>query len=261
MLADSPTDPRAGIEERYTSAISATDLRVESHKHKPVDEIIAAGWGPVHLGAALLRLHSEWDGAQRPLKPTEDAVRQLAASYKREPLTINREPNPHAGLVREERKEHKNDAVREVRYRLPLELAREQVAAWYQHELGMLMHELKQLPQVRDQVVLWCATEGITGGVWQREQHTVEDKVAQVLTWWLHHTCPMCDGQKWELIPGTRHCSNRTCKACHGSGRLEQPQGRHGRAILEFLDDCAAAARADIKVRFQSQHQAKQRKP
>ena len=57
---------RPDINEQYTSAIHASNLRVEADRPGKADVIISAGWAPARLGSALLRLHSEWDGAAHP---------------------------------------------------------------------------------------------------------------------------------------------------------------------------------------------------
>ena len=53
------------IEERYSAANHASNLKVEAERSGPADIIIAAGMAPARLGAALIRLHSEWDGASK----------------------------------------------------------------------------------------------------------------------------------------------------------------------------------------------------
>lgn len=56
---------RRGVDEAYASAMSSSNLRVESACRGDVDVLIAAGWSPSRVGAALIRLHSEWDSAAR----------------------------------------------------------------------------------------------------------------------------------------------------------------------------------------------------
>jgi hypothetical protein len=58
-MSDFPT-----VEEKYTSAIHASNLRVEADKGGSADVLIAVGWSPSRLGAALMRLHSEQDAAE-----------------------------------------------------------------------------------------------------------------------------------------------------------------------------------------------------
>jgi len=54
----------ATIEERYSSASHAGNLKVlDGGKIGHAEVLMAAGMSPRRLGAALIRLHSEYDGA------------------------------------------------------------------------------------------------------------------------------------------------------------------------------------------------------
>ena len=59
-------DERRTVEENYTSATNSSNLRCEADRRTDVDVLIAAGCTPGILGAALMRLHSEWDGCAKP---------------------------------------------------------------------------------------------------------------------------------------------------------------------------------------------------
>lgn len=59
------TQDRPGIEESYQVAGNTSDLTVEADRRGAADVLIAAGWSPTRIGAALMRLHSEYDAAQR----------------------------------------------------------------------------------------------------------------------------------------------------------------------------------------------------
>ena len=70
------------IDESYSSACNTSDLTVKAERRSDVDTLIACGMTPGLLGAALLRLHSEWDGTAKPRKLTEtdaDPVPSLSA--------------------------------------------------------------------------------------------------------------------------------------------------------------------------------------
>lgn len=109
-------DQRPTIDERYTSAIHAKRLKLETEKRGAVDLLIAAGWSPRAIGASLLRLHSEWDGSQHPRKITQGAVKALA-------LTM-------AGFDREQK-------------------AQKIATDWYVREVALTIQQLKTLPLVR----------------------------------------------------------------------------------------------------------------
>lgn len=49
------------IEERYSSAVTASSLKVEADKGGAADVLIAAGWSPSRIGSALMRLHTKAD--------------------------------------------------------------------------------------------------------------------------------------------------------------------------------------------------------
>lgn len=53
------------VDEQYLGATNASNLKVEAEKRGPADILIAVGWSMSRVGAALLRLTSEWDGAAK----------------------------------------------------------------------------------------------------------------------------------------------------------------------------------------------------
>jgi len=67
------------LDERYQSAVNSQDLTARSDGRSDVDSIVAVAWSRSHLGAALLRLHSQWDGAARRGLVPEQRFHQLKA--------------------------------------------------------------------------------------------------------------------------------------------------------------------------------------
>lgn len=206
---------RPGVEENYTSATNTSDLTVVAAHRGSGDTIIAAGWSRSRIGAALLRLHSEWDHSSHPAKPTPEAISALAASF--DPKKV---PNPSRA-------------------------AEKQAHEWHMHELGLLFQALKTLPAVRTalihQAILWDIGDR-------------ENKVAAVIRWWLDQTCTVCDGRKWQLVPGTSRSNGKVCMTCHGSGLSLIPAGRDGRRIACYMDECVDVARASISARLRTMH-------
>lgn len=238
---------RAGIEEQYTSATHTSNLKMEARVRGPGDVIIAAGWSRSRIGSALLRLHSEWDGAEKPPRPTPAQIEAISASF----------PKEKNGLVRLKTKDAAgNDTVLELK---PADAGQRVAREWYFHELGMLFQKLKTLSTVRHQLLLWAIREEVEDGWWDEVFFTRQDKIAHVIAWWLDATCRTCDGQKWKMIPGTPHLSNRLCEDCHGAGKAVLPAGPDGKKIHTFVKDCTAATRADMNGRFQ--HQKMKEKP
>ena len=69
------TDERPTVEEAYLTANHTSNLRVVADKRGAGDIIIAAGWSDSRIGQALIRLHGEWDGAEkRPMMSETDLI-------------------------------------------------------------------------------------------------------------------------------------------------------------------------------------------
>ena len=54
-----------------------------------------------------------------------------------------------------------------------------------------------------------------------------------VLAWWLHGACQTCGGVGHELVPHTIVRADEPCSACHGTGKLPQPED----AAFQWLAD------------------------
>ena len=203
-------DARPGVDERYTSATHATNLKVTADKTGSVDLLIASAWSPTRLGSALLRLHSEWDGSARPRRSTKDAVNALADTM---------DGHQHQRLAK----------------------ARKMADEWYLHEVALMMQRLKTLPTVRYQLTLqadrWLVDDP-------------ERTVAGILLWWLDHTCPHCAGLKFEKAPGAPSLSARQCRYCRGSGEIPAPYSFDGRRLVGHIQHCLDLQRRSIKKRL-----------
>lgn len=84
MLNDAPRT----TEEAYVSATQSSNLRCEPARRTDVDMLIAAGCTPGILGAALMRLHSEYDSAAKPQVMTEAEARLLMNRLKSLPRVL-----------------------------------------------------------------------------------------------------------------------------------------------------------------------------
>lgn len=61
-------DDRRTTDEAYATATSSSNLRCDTREHAPIndsDVLTAAGWSPVRIGGALLRLVTEYGSAAR----------------------------------------------------------------------------------------------------------------------------------------------------------------------------------------------------
>lgn len=221
-MATEVDDKKPGIEESYTGAVSSSNLRMDEREGSPTGAaglLIAAGWSPSRLGAALMRLHSEWDSSEKPPRPSERMIQALAATY---PARVKM-PD---GLE------------------LPaLKAAKVNAEKWHLQELHSLVGKLKTLGEARREVALqamkWHMPDPIpTAGA--------------VIKYWLDQTCNACDGLKWKKAPGSPSLSNRMCTACSGTGIARVPCGQDGRKLANYMDTCVAIARRDISKRLQN---------
>ncbi len=89
------TDQRPGVDERYMTAMNARTLEVSPHHAGPADVLAAAAWSNSRVGSLLLRLHSEFDAADRlaslaemrvTLRTLPQAVEQVAHHATRKGL-------------------------------------------------------------------------------------------------------------------------------------------------------------------------------
>lgn len=209
------------VDERYASAIHTSNLRCEADRTSQADVLIAVGWSPSRLGAALMRLHSEYDGVAKP------------------------RPVCHEGLVRMAIK-HKI-ALRGKGTQKDFEtLAQLEAARWLQNEKALFLGKLKALPAVIEQITIQSVKWGTANPI----------GFARVsVGHWLNQVCDKCHGVKFELIPNTPSTSAKTCKACNGMGLSVTPYGSDGRRMLNFMDDCVSRARQSIKQRLKANHE------
>lgn len=226
-------DERPGVEETYLVASNSSNLRVEADRRGDGDMVIVAGWTHSRIGMALLRLHSEWDRAEKPRKPLPSMVALVAASMPRV------QPAHFVISVKAMDKHWKKEPARRV------ELAQQQAQRWYMGELVRLVGSLSSLASVRHQL-----TE--TALVWGVEQAI--DVVPATIAYWLDQTCPHCHGLKFMQAAGAPALSARACKHCDGTGVAPVPHGQAGRRIANYMDFCVSCARGQLKERLRGMH-------
>jgi hypothetical protein len=284
MLAD--TNERPGVDERYETASNAPDLTLQIDPDLPTraaDVLIAAGWSPVRLGMALMRLHSEWSSAAKPSRLSPKKVAELAARLKAQDdrERENREQGngelrrlrllldqakgedvtpevvaaveAHGGLwelhLKVANLEHlwatgKLPLPPFVPAEAPAVRAQREADHWFDNELRILANSLKSRAQVWEAALPWLNV------------HEVPEEVfGAMLLHWLHPVCPKCHGRKFQLIQNTPSLSNRPCPplsagGCGGSGIREIPYSQQGRKLANLFDDCVQRARQSIKQRL-----------
>lgn len=213
-------DERRTIDEAYTSATSSSDLRCDTREGAPrsdTDLLIAAGWSPSRIGAALLRLHTEWDGAEH-LRPAAGV--DFSRSAQQRPADTQKPPQTPA-------------AARAKAEKLAAEHNKQQAK--------LLMAHLKTMPVVREQLTLQLLK-------WKVED--AEQVAGALLRWWLAPNCHACHGRKFEVIPDTGRLSSKHCKPCSATGKLRIPHGEAGRRLANWMDDCVGIARNSIRKRL-----------
>lgn len=215
-------EERRTTEEAYISATTSSDLRCDTRDSAPrsdTDLLIAAGWSQSRIGAALLRLHTEWDGAahMRPATGADftQAARQRPADAQRPAQS------PAAARASAEK------------------MAREH----NQQQAKHLIAHLKSMPGVREQLALQMAK-------WKVED--AEQVAGAVLRWWLSPNCHACHGRKFEVVPDTGRLSSKICRPCQATGKLHIPHGEAGRRLANWMDMCVQLARTSIGKRLHS---------
>lgn len=218
-------EDRRGIEEAFTAASNSSDMRVEADHRGDADLIIAAGWSPSRVGMALLRLHSEWDKAEKPRRPTQ---RQIDLLHQTMPWRIT------------EKKDDKEVTV-VLTDKDRARMARQQAQDWYMAEMAKLVNKLKSLPSVRAQLVAYVPKWGIA---------EASVKVPAVIAYWLDQTCHACHGLKFQQIQGTPMLGTKVCHVCGGTGYAPVPYGQEGKRVANYMDDCVQRARDSIRKRL-----------
>lgn len=225
MTSKTPNEERPNIEEQYTSATQASSLVVDADISGPADKLIASAWSKSRLGSALLRLHSEADGAPEPVRMHERGIELLAESIARERCKAQRRVMVNV---------------------LPVDLAtaRQQAGEWYLHEQGLRLQRLKTLAEVRHQLASWA---------WASDIPNPLEVVAGALLWWLSKTCHVCHGQRWQVIPGTGgRLSPLPCEACEGTGTRVKPHGALTTMVVVYIGECVAASNDSMKRRLRN---------
>jgi hypothetical protein len=220
-------------EERYESAANTSNLTVSASfgmvgmdEATPAGDMVLAG-GLVSsnraLGMALLRLHSEWAASAKPRRVTAEGVERLAE------------------LIRlQDEKDRQSAATRGIAYQQPKagpwQRANDEAHRWYSAEVTMLSTRLKSRREVIDKLTAWGAVKGIPAAT-----------ISAALHHWLDGVCQVCDGHGLRFL---EHAVARQCNACHGSGKVDRPEG--SARVLNYIDDALNSARESLKRRLRA---------
>ena len=214
-------DEKRGVEEQYTSAMSTSDLRVEADRKCDADIIIASGWSQGRVGGALMRLHTEYDGSEKP--------RLLDFDYFMPDLVRA------AVAVAKDGKVSKED-MRRLKKK-----AHELSNKFNVSQLTVFLSKLKTLADVRTQVTLELVKRGM---------EEAEPAAVDLIRWWLHQTCPVCNGTKMQTAEGTGRHNGKACPACQGTGKTVPPSEALGRRTASWMDQCVERHRATLGRRM-----------
>lgn len=211
MTDNHENDDKPGIEEQYTRATTTSNLRMDTRDGSPrsaADIIMAAGWSDYRIGGALLRLHTEFDGSEKPRLATRDDFMRPG--------------------------QHDRDARK---------AASRQAHEFNLHELGLLLQKLKSLPAVRTQLTLqmlkWKVEDAEVKAVgvlrWWLSQACPECggtkfKVAEGTGRHTAKACTLCSGTGKRAFPGS----------------YPETWEQQARRLANFMDQCVERARAGI---------------
>lgn len=255
-MATTDTMEKPDIGEVYATAVGSSNLRVgDDHTIRTGGDLIAAaGMNRHRTGLALRRLLHEWDKSAKPKRLTDDQIDALAKAQKTEAaelkfaiqmtqdqrreaiakhgldprnfvsVAVAEAPNPRVGLVKVQ------DGDRTV-YLRPREAAQREADRWYANELSILLVSLRSLPAIRETLMVRFGDVHL---------------VSQVLLWWLDSRCPVCEGRRNRIIPGTGRTGSKPCGECHGTGVKSAPHGWEGAKMLAYMKGCLTAAAKDL---------------
>ncbi len=212
-------DERPSLAERYTAALSATNMMVVPDERRPVDLLIAAGWCQESLGTALYRLAREYDSVRAELRKRQGIDR----------IKTDRRAELRKAIRKSESAATRTAAVAELERRD--ELDRYDAAV----ERATIAAALRSLPKVQDMVNRWVDQHCIRRGA---DDLKVTDRLhigQSALGIWLDPLCPHCHGSRFV---GGYSVERIECRPCFGSGRRPvalHPTNEGQRVGLEVL--------------------------
>lgn len=231
MTTEHFTRELPNIAERYSTAVSTSDLTVHEHRTGPAHLLVAAGisarqsGGPVvidqptiALGHALARLQAEWHALQKPVQRRPRSVRQwieLLPLVKTGERIVDGAVIPIMGRDREGSKRRHLEEM-------------QQLEALYEMELRHLAQRLPSRYAVRERLFVVAVYWGL---------EDPDRVVAEALRFWLDPNCPTCHGTG-ETLSGEKVM---TCQACEGRRAAPVPGEVAGRRLLKLMSEAKHA--------------------
>lgn len=203
-------DTRVKIDERYSVAIGASNLRVsDANKGGQIDVIMAAATASMDckLGMLLMRLRAEYDAVKCEIEHAENARLQREAAMKADLKELGKTMK----RTKAPAEEGKNLAM----------AIRERYTATSIADQILILSQLKTRKAARDAVGAY-AIRMATKHRFMRDNGVVLKIAGRVLDVLLQPTCRVCHGTKYvgAGYVGRDHSQEKmkVCSACKGTG-------------------------------------------
>src|SRR5574343_2061927 len=229
--------------ERYTEAMTATNLMVLPNRRMPVDTLIAAGWCGGSLGAMLYRLACEHD----------DIRARIRQQRRNEADRSDRRAHLRHAIRAAKRAQERAEAIALV----DGQDSADRLLA--DAERTSIRQRLRSLPQVLEAIVGRAHLEAAAVGVQDVSAESCQHIAEKALSLWLDPLCPHCHSTK---RLGGYNVEQVECRPCFSTGRRSTqmhntPQGqRLGVEVLAYIDSTATAARRDMAVYLRHESRA-----
>jgi hypothetical protein len=276
MMVDAQTDDKPGTEEMYESATNTSNLKENAERRGSTDVLRDMAMSADRLGAALLRLRSQWESSTKPERKLPHTFKALLAvhgerakaekAYQEERAIC--EASFESGLASLAYRLGDLDSVRDQLIPVVMKwgwgtpgdpITRSERAEKRELDDAMLKRMQADAAAAGDDAQKMAALATLNYWVLhvgklraeedREDQARARQRIGPVIRYWLDQTCTRCDGTKWEVVPGTRRQSTKLCKQCSGSGFAELPHGQDGRRLANYMDQAAHRYSAKMKAR------------
>lgn len=260
---DHYASPPPGIEERYSSAVNASDLTVHEEKRGPAHLLVASGLAAksdqdaqtnkprafdkpsIAMGGALARLQSEWHSVEKPVRQLPKTVRQWVDDLPKVQTGVRMVKGKQVPIMAFDRDGAKSKHQEQ----------RAQLDALYEQELKFLAQKLPSRFWIRGRLFLIAV-------YWKLPDP--EALVAEVLAYWLDDTCRACHGtgeiiagavtEKGEILAGEKVL---TCPTCEGRKKAQVPHERNGQRLFDYMEESKHAWAQTVAATSRRIHNAR----
>jgi hypothetical protein len=104
------------------------------------------------------------------------------------------------------------------------------------------LHDMTELDQSKRIFILWSRRIMLKRKLNPASANRIG---VQALKSWLHDVCLSCNGQKYQVVPGTPSLSDKPCQRCSGTGRNNVTgPGNTAEIFKDLMDKADQAVRA-----------------